>query len=587
MKKNWLLPTRKLKARAMTYLKTVAFLLALSTSVAVSAQQVNEKDVALQGKFIDANREQILGNYEKAASIYEEILKEDPSNPAVAYELSRIYDTLDEGDKALEYIKKSIALAPDNEWYQRFLADIYQKQGKNIEAANLYEGLVKKEPDNDYYYQRWAYFLVRANEISKALKVYDDLEKRIGINEEIIRRKYALYVSMGNNKKAADELERLISAYPSNPEYYHLLAGFYEQISENALAKQVYQRLIQVAPDDDRAIMALAGNGTPKGGVANSDVQYLQSLRPIFEKPDVNIDLKIQKLMPFIAKVADTGDATLAAAALELTQILEIVHKDEAKAYAASADLLYYSGDKRKALEKYIKTLQLDDTVFLVWQQLLSIYEELKDYNNLRKASENAMDIFPNKAFIYYMNGIANEELNHPQEALHALEQATMMVGNDGVLLAKIQMREGLIYSDLKQAEKSNQAFEQALKLNPKAPEVLNSYSYCLALRGENLDKAKTLSKQANDLAPGNATYQATFGWIAYKSKDYKTAKEWLKKAIDNGAENEPTVLEHYGDVLFQLNDVDNALQYWTKAQEKGGTSELLEKKITDRKLYE
>lgn len=46
-------------------------------------------------------------------------------------------------------------------------------------------------------------------------------------------------------------------------------------------------------------------------------------------------------------------------------------------------------------------------------------------------------------------------------------------------------------------------------------------------------------------------------------------------------------VLEHYGDVLFQMGDAQGALQYWTKAQEKGGTSEFLEKKIADRKLYE
>lgn len=586
MKNNRLFTAQKLKARAMTYHKLIAVLMALLTSLGVSAQQVGEKDIALQEKFIDANRERILGNYDKAAALYEAILKEDPNNHAVAYELSRVYDTLDKGDKALELIRKSISIAPDNEWYQRFLADVYQKQGKNLEAAALYEGLVKKEPDNEYFYHRWAYFLLRANDYTKALKVYDDLEKRTGISEDIIRRKHSLYVGLGNNKKAAEELERLIAAFPSNPDYYHTLASFYEQLGENEMAKQIYRRLLEVTPDDPRAAMAMAG--TPKGGgAASGEVQYLQSLRPIFEKTDVSIDLKIQKLMPFIAKVADTGDTMLAAATLELTQILETIHPDEAKAYAASADLLYYTGNKMKALDKYKKTLDLDDTVFLVWEQVLRIYEENKDFANLRKASESAMDIFPNKAFLYYMNGIANDELNRPEDALDVLEQATRMAGNEKQLLLKIQIRKGLIYSDLKQIEKSNQSFEQALKLNPKDPDVLNEYSYCLALRGENLEKAKTMAKQANDLAPNNAAYQATYGWVSYKSKDYKTAKEWLKKALDNGAENNPVTLEHYGDVLFQMNDSQGAMQYWSKAQEKGSSSELLEKKITDRKLYE
>ena len=69
--------------------------------------------------------------------------------------------------------------------------------------------------------------------------------------------------------------------------------------------------------------------------------------------------------------------------------------------------------------------------------------------------------------------------------------------------------------------------------------------------------------------------------------KDYKKAKEWIGKAIENGGAESTTILEHYGDILFQLGDVDSALEYWSKALEKGGKSEFLEKKIADRKLYE
>jgi predicted negative regulator of RcsB-dependent stress response len=69
--------------------------------------------------------------------------------------------------------------------------------------------------------------------------------------------------------------------------------------------------------------------------------------------------------------------------------------------------------------------------------------------------------------------------------------------------------------------------------------------------------------------------------------KDYKNAKEWIGKALKNGGETSPTILEHYGDILFQLGDVDGATNYWTQALDNGGKSEFLEKKIADRKLYE
>lgn len=585
MRKYWHFATHLSKKQIITYRKNYTLLLGLLflSSVFSFAQQVSEKEVSIQGKFIDANREHLLGNLDKAAEIYLEILQDSPNNDAAAYELARVYDSKEDGEKALRYIRIAIDAAPDNHWYRRFLATLYQKQNKNKEAAEVYEELVNREPDNEDYYNLWAYFLVQANEVKEALKVYDQFEKRIGITEDVIRRKHSLYVGLGENKKAADELERLIEAYPNSVEYRHLLAGFYEQIGEDGMAKDIYKDILKIVPDDARASMALAGTS----GRESDDMQFMRSLKPVFEKPDINIDLKIAKLMPFIQKVADTGDQAIAKAALELTDILERVHPEEAKPYAAAGDLLYYSGQPIEALKKYKKTLELDDTVFLVWEQMLRIHLEANDFQSLRKDSEYAMDLYPNKAILYYWNGLANANLERGDDALDAFDQASMMAGNDGQLLFDIKLQEGLVYYDMKKFAESEQAFESALELNARDSRALNAYAYTLALRGDKLDKAEEMAKQAVDLAPQNATYLGTYGWVLYKGKDYKGAKKWLERALENGGETNPIILEHYGDVLFQLNDSEGALQYWTQARENGSTSELLEKKIADRQLYE
>jgi len=46
-------------------------------------------------------------------------------------------------------------------------------------------------------------------------------------------------------------------------------------------------------------------------------------------------------------------------------------------------------------------------------------------------------------------------------------------------------------------------------------------------------------------------------------------------------------VLEHYGDVLFQLGESEKAIEYWIKAKNKGETSEFIDRKITEKKLFE
>lgn len=85
---------------------------------------------------------------------------------------------------------------------------------------------------------------------------------------------------------------------------------------------------------------------------------------------------------------------------------------------------------------------------------------------------------------------------------------------------------------------------------------------------------------------PNNSTYLDTYGWILYKMKDFENAKKYLEKAVaaDSGS---GVILEHYGDVLYQLGEKEKALENWIKAKEKGDTSQFLDRKIADKKLYE
>ncbi len=565
---------------------TVLFFLIINAFGFLSAQEgkrISEDAVQLQRIFIEGLREKILGNYKEAAVLFEALLEKDKTNHAAAFELARTYDVLDENEKAIKFAKMATDLEKDNAWYQLFLANLYKKVNRDKEAAGVYEFLVQSEPDNEYYYFKWAYFLVRANRTQEAIEVYDDLENRKGIHEEIIRRKHSLYLGLGNYKKAAKELEKLINAFPKKTEYRHLLANFYQQIGEKEKAKAVFKEILERNPDDTRAALALVEGSKKKG----SEFQYLDSLKPIFSNPDVNIDVKISKIISGVEEVRTTGDKKLAAALLELTSILEEVHQNDAKAFAVSGDVLYNSGQLEQALGKYKKTLELDESVYLVWENLLFIYSELRDYDNLVKNSKEALDLFPNQATLYYLDGLGYSHKEKHRESIGSLQQALFMAGKNNWLKFNIYSLLGTEYFSLKQYKQSENAFEEALKLNPSDALVLNNYSRYLTLRGKHLDKAKQMSGLSNELAPNTANFQDTYGWVLYKMGEYKAAKEWIGKALESSGKNDPTILEHFGDVLFQLKQETTAVIYWQEALEKGAKSELLQKKIVQRKLFE
>ena len=93
--------------------------------------------------------------------------------------------------------------------------------------------------------------------------------------------------------------------------------------------------------------------------------------------------------------------------------------------------------------------------------------------------------------------------------------------------------------------------------------------------------------KRCVALSPGQASYEDTYAWVFYQLKDYNESLIWIKKALASGGSSSATIVEHYGDILYQLSRTDEALEQWKKAQELGSDSEWIDQKIADKKLYE
>jgi tetratricopeptide (TPR) repeat protein len=408
-------------------------LISIAFPLFIQAQPLkfSEKEVRLQGAFIDGAMFQSLEKYEKAEEIYLGVIEKDPKNATANYELARVYGAQKKYEKALLNAKNAVNLDKTNTWYKLLYAEILGNFGKHKEAAELYEALVKIEPTNEYYYYEWAESLGASGNKEKAIKAFEQLEKKTGVDEDICRQKHVLFLELGDNKKAEKELEKLVYNFPENTDFLHLLAGFYKQIGDKEKEVATYKRVLSVSPSDGKASLALAA--LSKSG-NNKEADYLAALKPIFSNKEIALDVKIKELIPFATKVANTNDRTTADACLELVKTLSEIHPEEAKVFAIYGDFLYHSGRPKEALVEYKKTVKLNANVYTVWEQIFQIENEQKDFDALLKSTETALELFPNQANVFYFNGLANLEKQKVNDAISSLEQAKMMAGKNNRL---------------------------------------------------------------------------------------------------------------------------------------------------------
>lgn len=483
------------------------FLGLLLQNQAVLAQvgeRYTEDEVNIQKLFIEANREKLLRKYENAAYLFEEVTKKDRNNPAPYYELAKVYDILDQSDKALKNIKAAIKYDGENTWYRIFLAQLHEKNNLDIEAAKVYEQLVQKDPKNDYYYYQWAYFLVKSGQAEKAVIVFDNLEGITGVSPEIAERKHKIYHQMGKKKAAAKELAKLAETFPDNLTYKHRLARYFEQIGSRKNAKVVYEEILRLNPEDAKASIALASFNA---GNKTNDLGYLETLSQLFKKDKVLIDVKIAKLAPYVTTVANEKDLATKQAILDLGKLLTETHSTAGKAYSIYGDMLYQVNDLEGALAQYKLTLKEDDTVFPVWQNAMEIHYLLGKYEELIEFSEEAMDLFPNQGAAYYYNGLAVAKNGNQVEALNAYQLALMMSGKNPAMAADIYAAIADAYIQQKQLDKAITKTQEGLMINPKSPALLEQFGDLLFQKGKEEEAIKQW-KKALDYTKNSTTLE-------------------------------------------------------------------------------
>lgn len=540
--------------------------------------------------FTEGEKFFILEDYAKALVYYQRALDINPENGTIHYKMAEVLSKSNKQDdllKASGSVEQALRLDPENKYFYLLAATIYNSLGRFEKAAQAYESMMQKIPGTEEYLYEVAAVYQYSGQAGEAMKAYDRAEQIFGINEISSIQKLKLNLEAGKTAEGLSEGEKLIKAFPDEERY---IMAFTEIISKKGMRDQAVSYLedfVNRNPASGNVKMLLAGFYRDVGQEEKAR-PYLLSL---FEDNSIELSSKLIVLGAYNAelnnnKAKKISDPSKESFAVSLYEKLKTAYPGDPGVHVIGGDLFLCTGKDREAQAEYLKAVESGAVDFEVYENLLFLDIRLEQWDQATRHAEEALEIFPNQSMIHYFNGFANLRKRRYDEAIGAFEQAKRLSGSNPGLTSEINSQLGEAYNAKKDYTRSDKAYEEALAFNPNSATVLNNYSYYLALRKENLEKAEKMSATLIKNHPENPTFLDTYAWVLFIREKYKEAKKIMERAISTGKAT-ATHFEHYGDILYKLGDIDGAVRQWEKARGLNANSETLNKKIANRKIYE
>lgn len=502
-----------------------------------------------------------------------------PDNAAINFEIAKILRDVDDTDQALFYISKATEKEKSNYYYQAVKAEVLTDKGDLSGAISTYEDLYEfsKDAPDDYLLELAALYLYNGNP-NMALKTYDRIEKRLGVLEEVSTQKQKIYLKQNKLKEAISEGKNLVEAYPKIGEYAVSVSQILVSNDKKEEAIEYMKAYLAQHPHQAVAEMELAKLYRQTG----QNRLALDYFDKAFQSEEIQLEDKLNNFVALIQQLSSEEEL------LKLKRlgnsILE-VHSTNANAFAANGDLFFAIGQKDSAKYFYKRAVEINGNNLQLWQNLLSLEMEKNNYQSVIDFADEALSYFPNQPVFYLYAGSAHFSLKNFKKAIMFWEQGKSMVYGNEKMKSSFAAQLADAYHADRQYEKAFKTYEEAIEANPDNYFAINNYTYYLSLKKQNLERAKELSARMVKANPDNATFLDTHGWVLFQKAEYSEALKYLEQAVRNNSS--ATIVEHYADALYKNGQKEKALEQWKRAKSLGGASDLINKKISEKKYYD
>ena len=446
-------------------------------------------------------------------------------------------------EMAIKYFKKCADIKPGEASVQYELSRLYDRSGDPVLALQYAMNAYQLAPGNKFYAIWYAGRLSHGKQYDAAIKVLAKAREDNRKDAQIVNDLDRLYDLMNNTDKRIE----LWSSFQA--EGYKLtsalkLVELYKSKKDYKSAHMVYDDIKKASPRKYQYFIDDANLYLSQGDEANANANFEKALE--INPNNWNINTALFQ--------AYRNKKDMVKAGMFLKQGMEDVNVSMTDKISYSAKLYreakndtsvcYYTGIAAKELESlYPDNAESRFTAAESWKACGALGKALASY---RKASE----LNPN-LYDAWVGAIESaERLSQYEDMLSLCNAAMDYFPNIAFLYAK-------------SASASNhlKKYQQALDMTQ------SGMRYAL----EDHAKSQLLVQQG----------LANFGLKKYEA----SLKSFEDAMAIPGADSE--LYDYIGNVQFFLGKTDEAVKNWEKAKQMGLDSQLLERKIKDRKYYE
>lgn len=490
------------------------------------------------------------GELPRAADMFLQALEMDPHSARLCQRLAACYVDSGRISQGVEGLSRLSQTAPDSFPLQRWLALLLQLEGKSRLAEQHYRKAIELDPG--------------AHEPPLELAV--------------------ILLAEGRDSAAIDLLESAESSVDTPYEMAALRAGIHSRLAARSDSREA-------AVEHRRAaIAALESISGPENGAFRRQLALIQlytlnrHFAPAFRIVDdllagEDADALKREIAVYTVSVLIREDED------DLVEAISDLRGD----YAGNVSMLLFLGDLLAAIDHSDAALEFYQTVIEADSASAAAYIKaalilLQDDQGAALALvDRALETLPDSPELWAIRArlrISNEaypaaieDLERAIGLLRAAEQAHPKTLAVYIFwLASARERIGDI-------ERAAQGFEECIELAPDFAEAYNYIAYMWAEAGLNLGQAREMAGEALRLDPGNGAYIDTLAWIDYREGHYRDALEGLKRA-HRMLPDDPTILDHLGDVYSALGRTEEAIDAWRQALEFDPGNEKIAEKL-------